>query len=139
MADRVRRGRCLCGAVTFEYRGPENWRAHCHCESCRRATSSPMTTYMGVPRARARFTGAAPAVYASSPGVRRLFCATCGSPVAYESDRYPDEIHLFAASLEDAADFAPQAHVFHAERLPWFDTADDLPRYARTGGEDAAE
>lgn len=132
---RTRRGRCLCGAVTIEYDGPENWRAHCHCESCRRATSSPFTTYMGVPRQRVRFTGAAPATYRSSPGVRRLFCPTCGSPIAYDADAYPDEIHLFAATLEDPADFTPQGHVFDAERLPWIRLADDLPRFPRTGSD----
>lgn len=127
------RGRCLCGAVRFEYDGAPLWSAHCHCESCRRATSSPVTTYIGVPRDRARFTGAEPAVYRSSPGVERLFCPTCGSPVAYRAERWPDEIHFFAASLDDPTQVTPQAHVFHAERLSWFETADDLPRYPGTG------
>ena len=44
-----KRRRCLCGAVSFEFSGAENWRAHCHCESCRRNTSSPFTTWFGVP------------------------------------------------------------------------------------------
>lgn len=135
MSDAVRTGRCLCGAVTYRYDPPENWRAHCHCESCRRATSSPVTTYMGVPRERLRWTGAEPTLYESSPGVRRLFCGRCGSPMAYDSDRFPHEVHLFAASLDDPGNFAPQAHVFFAEHLPWFDTADDLPRHARSGSE----
>ncbi len=130
----TRRGHCLCGAVTFEYGGPENWRGHCHCESCRRNTASPFTTFLGVPRGAFRFTGAAPAVYRSSPGVRRLFCATCGTPMAYESDRYPDEIHLYAASLEDSRDFAPQFHVHWAERVPWISLDDALPRHEHSEG-----
>lgn len=130
----ARRGHCLCGAVAFEYSGPENWRGHCHCESCRRNTASPFTTFLGVPRGAFRFTGTAPAVYCSSPGVRRLFCATCGTPMAYESDRYPDEIHLYAASLEDSQDFAPQFHVHWAERVPWITLSDTLPRFEQGGG-----
>ncbi|MCP5368543.1 MAG: GFA family protein [Hyphomicrobiales bacterium] len=129
MTDDARRGRCLCGAVTYECTGPDNWRAHCHCESCRRNTSSPVTTFFGVPRENFRFTGAAPAVYESSPGVRRLFCARCGTPMAYEADRVADEIHLYAASLENPEDFEPEFHVHVAEKLPWIDLADDLPRY----------
>lgn len=128
----VKKGRCLCGRVTFEYRGPETWRGHCHCESCRRATSSPFTTWFGVPRSALRFTGGEPGVYRSSPGVRRLFCANCGSPVAFESDRWPDETHLYAASIEDATDFAPQFHVHVAEKLPWIKLADGLPQYDRS-------
>lgn len=128
----VRRGHCLCGAVRFEYAGPENWRAHCHCESCRRQTASPMTTFMGVPDGAWSWTGAAPAVYASSPGVRRMFCATCGAPVAYAADRFPGEIHFYAALLEDAARFEPRGHVHWDEKLPWLAIADALPK--RSGG-----
>lgn len=127
-----KRGRCLCGEVSFEYTGPENWRGHCHCESCRRNTSSPFTTFFGVPKIAYRFTGKQPSVYRSSPGVRRLFCANCGTPMAYESDRYPDEIHFYAASLADPAGFVPEFHVHWAEKVPWVTLADDLPRHAHS-------
>lgn len=127
----VKRGRCLCGAVTFEYRGEENWRAHCHCESCRRQTSSPFTTFMGVPDGTWRFTGEDPKVYVSSPGVRRLFCGTCGAPVAYDADRFPDEIHFYAASLDDPAAFEPECHVHAGEKLSWIHLDDGLPRHSR--------
>lgn len=129
-----KRGRCLCGAVTYEYEGKENWRGHCHCESCRRNTASPFTTFFGVPREACRFTGEEPAVFHSSPGVRRLFCATCGTPMAYESERWPEEVHFYAATLEDPADFAPEFHVHWAERLPWVQLDDDLPKYDGSGG-----
>lgn len=131
----VKRGRCLCGQVTFEYTGPENWRGHCHCESCRRNCAAPFTTFMGVPKAAYRFTGRAPSVYHSSPGVRRYFCANCGTPMAYETDRLPHETHFYAASLEDSAGFVPQFHVHWAERVPWVTLADDgLPRHEHGGG-----
>lgn len=128
-----KRGHCLCGQVSFEYEGPENWRAHCHCESCRRNTSSAFTTFLGVPNAAYRFTGAEPAVYKSSPGVRRLFCANCGTPMAYETEKYPKEIHFYAASLEKPEDFKPGFHVHYAERLSWADINDELPRYDHSG------
>ena len=131
MSQKITRGRCLCGQVTFEYEGPENWSGHCHCESCRRNTSSPFTSFFGVPRTAYRFTGEAPAVYESSPGVRRHFCRRCGTPIAYDADDYPDEIHFYAASLEHPEDFVPQFHVHYAEHLPWVELSDALPRYAR--------
>ena len=123
------KGHCLCGQVSFEYSGPMTWRAHCHCESCRRNTSSPITTWFGVPKAAFAFTGDAPKTYRSSPGARRMFCGTCGTPMAYEHDRYPGEIHLYAASLEDPQDFAPDRHVHFAERLRWLHVDDDLPKH----------
>lgn len=125
----VKRGRCLCGAVSFEYSGPENWRAHCHCESCRRNTASAFTTFFGVPKPAYRYTGKAPKLYQSSPGVRRYFCDTCGTPVAYERDDDRNETHFYAAALEDSSGFEPQCHVHVAEQVPWVELADDLPRF----------
>ncbi len=125
-------GRCLCGSIVFEYEGEPNWTLHCHCESCRRATSSPMTTWISVPRAAFRFKKGIPRYFASSPGVKRGFCEKCGSPISYEGERVPDEVHLYAASLANPSQVSPSRHVFVAEQLPWFDTADNLPRYAAT-------
>src|SRR3989449_1361373 len=73
-------GHCLCRAVAFSYEDAPNWTLHCHCESCRRATSSPMATWISVPRNAFRFTAGKPTYFASSPGVRRGFCVHCGSP-----------------------------------------------------------
>jgi len=123
-------GRCLCGSVVFQYQGEPNWTVHCHCESCRRATSSPITTWISVPRSAFAFTKGSPRYFASSSGVRRGFCATCGSPLTYESERVPDEVHLYAASLSDPTHVVPSRHVHAEEQLPWFEVLDDLPRFA---------
>ena len=90
-------GHCLCGAVQFEYDGEPAETVHCHCESCRRQTSSPVATFVLVPRAALRFTCGEPREFASSPGVLRSFCGTCGSPIAYRTERRPDIIDLFVA------------------------------------------
>jgi hypothetical protein len=125
-------GHCLCRAVVFEYTGEPHWTVYCHCESCRRATSSPITTWISVPRGALRFTTGSPRYFMSSPGARRGFCETCGSPLTYEHERIPDEVHLYAVSLADPAPVGPSAHVFTAEQLPWFEVHDGLPRYAAT-------
>jgi len=126
----IRKGRCLCGAVSYEYEGPENWVGHCHCESCRRNTSSPYTTFVGVPLTAFSYTGIDPAVYNSSPGVRRLFCPRCGAPVAYDADVFSDEIHFYLAALEDASGLTPEFHVFAGEKVPWVELGDQLPKFA---------
>jgi hypothetical protein len=126
-------GHCLCGAVSYEYDGPENWRGHCHCESCRRNTSAPFTTYFGVSWENFKWTGKMPKVFQSSPGVKRHFCGTCGTPMAYEAEKFSHEIHLYAASLDDPRDFQPDFHVFDSERLPWIQLSDHLPRFEKTG------
>lgn len=120
-------GHCLCGKVGYSFDGPPEWQAHCHCESCRRATSSPFTSFFGVLHANFRWTGTPPAARDSSPGVRRFFCAACGSPMAYQDRERTDEIDLYAATLSDPRLYAPERHVHWNERLPWVRLADGLP------------
>ena len=123
-------GHCLCGAIQYEYDAEPRLVVHCHCESCRRQTSSPVATFVIVPRAALRITRGQPKEFASSAGVWRSFCADCGSPVSYRTDRRPDVIDLFAGSLADPSSLLPQCHVHAAEQLPWFEVLDELPRYA---------
>ena len=131
-------GRCLCGGIRYAYRGPPKWTAYCHCESCRRATSSPVAVWIGVERDQFSWEKGSPAAYASSPGVVRKFCPTCGSPLSYEGDGWPTEVHILAPSLDDPANVQPRGHVHASEQLHWFEVDDDLLRFATVGGKDTA-
>lgn len=135
-------GRCLCGAVRYAFDGAPNWQVHCHCESCRRATASPFTSFFGVPRASFRWTGGEAATYNSSPGVTRSFCPACGTPMSYQTEDRSDEIDLYAATLDDPRGYRATAHVHWDEHLPWLHLADGLPtRYTPrrlTPGDDMA-
>ena len=122
-------GQCLCGAVTYAYTGEVNWTGHCHCESCRRNCSAPVTTFFAVNNGQWRWTGAEPSVYESSPGAKRYFCAKCGTPMAYTCVKFDHEIHFYAASLDDPTDFTPTQHFHYEERLPWLHLSDDLKKH----------
>ncbi|MEM8791808.1 MAG: GFA family protein [Pseudomonadota bacterium] len=132
MSDQT--GRCLCGGVRFRFSGKPLWQGHCHCESCRKGCAAPMTSFIGVVDGAWAWTGEEPSLYESSPGVRRYFCARCGSQMAYAADRFPGETHFYAASLDDPSAYAPSFHVFAAEAVPWLVIEDDLPRYTGTTG-----
>lgn len=121
-------GHCLCGAVRFTFGEAPLWQAHCHCESCRRNCAAPFTSYLGLADSSWRWTGVAPGVYVSSPGVERMFCTTCGTPMAYRSTEFPGETHFYAATLNDPTDYTPQEHVHWDEHLPWLSISDTLPR-----------
>ncbi|MFD1157080.1 GFA family protein [Roseovarius aestuarii] len=113
------RGHCLCKSICFELTGPHNWVGHCHCDSCRRGAGAPVVTFIGHPNGHWRWTGARPTQFTSSAGNYRYFCPTCGSSVAYASDRYPDEMHFHAALLETPAAVKPSEIYHEDERLPW--------------------
>jgi hypothetical protein len=105
-----------------------------HCASCRRATSSAVATYLGIKTPRFAWTSGTPARYASSPGVERLFCGACGTPMAYVGARWADEVHLLHGTLDDPASWPPTGHAYVSEQLPWFETHDTLPRYSEIAG-----
>lgn len=122
-------GRCLCGDVRYEFEGEPAGVDYCHCDSCRRNCSAPITTFVEVPREKFAFTATSPKSYESSKGIRRLFCGNCGSPVAYDGDWDEANIHLYLVALDDPESFAPAKHVFAAEKLSWFEMNDRLPHY----------
>lgn len=123
------RGRCLCGSVRFEIDMPPLSCVTCHCESCRRQCSAPMTVYVGVADGSWRWTQGAPRVYRSSPGVERGFCAGCGTPLFFRSQKMSGVMHLYVAAMDEPAAFAPTLHVAHEEKLPWLQLADGLPTH----------
>ena len=123
------RGHCLCRAVKFEIKTPVEACVNCHCESCRRQCSAPMTTYIGVLDGHWKWTGKLPKIFNSSPGVERSFCDTCGTPISFRSEKMSGVMHLYVAALDQPEDFAPTLHVAHEEKLPWLHLADDLPAH----------
>jgi hypothetical protein len=125
-------GHCLCRAITFEVSAPPLLVLHCHCESCRRNTSSPVATFFVVRHDAVHYTQGKPKVFESSPGVRRSFCDRCGSPLAYETDQRPEQIDLYVCSLSDPAAVLPQVHLHAEEQVAWFEILDQLPRYAKS-------
>lgn len=112
-------GGCLCGAVRLRISGPAKWTAYCHCQSCRRHTGAPVSAYAGFEKDQVAVIAGQPVWYASSPGVRRAFCGTCGSTLAFEGERWPTETHLHVGCLDQPEAFAPTGHAFAEERVTW--------------------
>ncbi|WP_291835095.1 GFA family protein [Limimaricola sp.] len=125
-----RTGHCLCGATRYRFDpAAVRWQGLCHCESCRRSTGAPVVGWIGLTDGGWAWNGQAPGRYASSPGVMRTFCTTCGTPLSFASARWPGETHFLAATLEDPADFQPTDHFYSNEGLHWAPIADALPRH----------
>ncbi|MBL8535778.1 MAG: GFA family protein [Hyphomonadaceae bacterium] len=118
-ANITRTGRCLCGAVRFETRGAPRFISNCHCESCRRAASAPCVTWVGFQAENVTITGETLRGFASSPGVTRSFCGACGSPIAFQGERWADETHVPACAFDDPSTLAPASDFFAEEKLPW--------------------
>jgi hypothetical protein len=126
----VLRGGCLCGDVVFEIRGALAPLGHCHCSMCRKAHGAPFSSFGSVPAAEFRFLRGAEGVrsYVSSAQGVRDFCERCASkvPVAVA-----DSVFVPLGLLDGAPQLSGALpHVFTASKAPWYEIADDAPRFA---------
>lgn len=130
-------GGCFCGAVRYVVDGEPFNSTLCHCSDCRRSAGAPAVAWFSARMEQVRFTKGNPATYRSSEQVLRGFCASCGTTLSYQDGRYPDEIDIATASLDDPEAAPPRDHTFAGERLSWMHTGDGLPAYPRTRSEGA--
>jgi len=130
MAAAHHTGGCSCGAVRYEASGAPRHLCYCHCESCRRAAGSPVVAWGTFDRSGFRVTHGTLAEFRSSAPVTRGFCAACGSCLTYGHEARPAEIDVTLATLDEAAQFAPQVHVWVADKLPWVRIEDGLRQFA---------
>jgi hypothetical protein len=129
-AQEARQGGCFCGAVRFRIVLPALWVAHCHCSMCRRSQGAGFVTWVGVATERFMLESGADLLkhYQSSASATRSFCGRCGSPLIFQSSRWPGETHVTLASLDDGTGLEPQAHAYWSARAPWADWGGrDLP------------
>jgi len=122
-------GGCLCGAVRYEVSGPARHLCYCHCASCRRAAGSPAVAWGTFDRDAFRVTRGTIAEFRSSKPVRRGFCAACGACLTYRHEAHADEIDVTLATLDEAAQLAPEMHVWVTDKLPWVKIEDGLPQH----------
>ncbi|MDJ0628186.1 MAG: GFA family protein [Rhodobacter sp.] len=122
-------GRCLCGAVRWVSDGVVTRRLACHCADCQRATSAPFTAFVGLPPETVTWSGEI-AHFESSPGTHRGFCSACGTRLYFRSSRWPGEIHIHAATLEDGSGYAPDCHVVTSDSPAWLHLDDGLPSHS---------
>ena len=134
--EKTMTGGCMCGAVRYETTGESLKVIHCHCQSCRKHNGAAAVTLAGFKVDQVEFSGDERKIYESSPGVGRAFCGKCGTPLTWEGDsshRGPIiEFHI--STFDNPSVLVPTAHAFHSERIPWFDIADNLPRYEGFSG-----
>lgn len=122
-------GSCFCGNVHYTVQLPVKWHAHCHCSMCRRIHGAAFVTWFGVECGRATFDERDVIWYQSSPDAERGRCRHCASPLFFRSKRWLGELHIVTASLKSRLDRAPEAHVYYADKVDWFDGHDTLKKY----------
>jgi hypothetical protein len=106
-----RHGRCLCGAVTFTAEITSHGVAVCHCDTCRKWTTSPLMTVEH--KGAVSFTGGENiGIYKSSSFAERGFCKRCGSALFWKMTDSAD-YWLSAGALDETGDltFGEEFHL----------------------------
>jgi len=126
-------GGCKCGAIRYEALGAPIEVTYCHCSDCRGYTGAPVVTWVAFDAQNVQFLKGERKMFESSPGISWGFCGNCGTSLSLDgiSKRYSGmhttEFHI--STLDNPEKFVPDRHMHDGERLPWFEVADNLPRY----------
>jgi len=133
-------GQCLCGAVRVSATATDPIVRACHCDMCRRHTSS-MFMSLATDPGSLRFDGPVKS-FVSSDWAERGFCSECGSTLWYGTRH--DGVRNVAAGLFDGAAGAPLKLEFFADMCPQgyalagdhkrLNTQQTIALFAPTGG-----
>jgi len=130
-------GGCLCGALRFRADDRPIDSGYCHCSLCRRSTGAPVLAWVSFPAAAFSYTKGRATIFESSAWGHREFCNLCGTQIGYRKSDAATTVDLNVGCMDDPSAFPPRYHVYSKDRIGWFDTSDDLPRYA--GSEPGAD
>ena len=118
-------GRCLCGAVAYELRGPLRDVVVCHCRQCQRTHGGP-AGYTRLERAGLILTEDRGLDWFRSSGTaRRGFCRGCGASLFWEPAG-ADEISVAAGSIDPPSGLKSVRHIFVADKGDYYEIADGL-------------
>ena len=120
-------GGCFCGAIRWEADGVFD-AGYCHCSVCRRISGAPVYSFVHFKEGDFRLVKGSPKALASSKHFTRYFCTDCGTHVFGRGEGWP-YVSASIGVLDCPTEVRPTMHQCEADRLPWLNIADDLPRY----------
>ena len=128
----VYKGRCFCGAISFQANSPAQYACFCHCESCHRAAGGAYVPWATFAKESLVVTKGELQLHHSAPDVTRGLCGICGASLTYEHANRRGEIDVTLTSFDDPDAFTPAAHIWVGDKLPWVEIDDGLPQYEKT-------
>jgi hypothetical protein len=132
-------GGCLCGAIRYRATTAPIRGVICHCAMCRRHSGAPALAFVHFPRAAFTWLTGEPHWFRSSTHAERSFCASCGSTLGMREDVLGDRVQVCVGSLDQPQRVRIDDHVWTRQQLPWFDVADDRPRFAASSSAVASD
>jgi hypothetical protein len=126
------KGSCLCGAVSYQFHGPEYVFQYCHCSRCRKFTGSAHATNIIVaPDQFEWLTGADQLGRFEHPEAKHYatcFCRQCGSSLPWEAQS-GGAVVIPAGTLDEDPEIRPSQNIFWKDRVAWREAVESLPHY----------
>lgn len=126
----ITKGQCLCQAVTYEISSQPKEIARCFCKTCQIKSGSDQLICVAYKKSAVAFDG--PVKWYADVGDSKLakehgFCSECGTTLFGTSEYWPDLIVVYAGSLLDNSQLAPQANIWVQQAPPWSHIDNDIP------------
>src|SRR5579884_1004459 len=124
VAEEVRTGGCLCGAVRYSVRGAPVHVRRCHCADCRKESGSAFSVYALWPVEAFELSGE----ISSYDG--RGFCPRCGSRLLDTTDSAQTLVEIRIGSLDEAPfELKPDDEIWVKRRESWLAPVDGAAQY----------
>ncbi len=128
----ITEGSCLCGEVGYEITGAPLRMMNCHCSRCRLGRAAAHATNVFYKFEQFRWVRGAPLVTEYKVHDARFhtvaFCSRCGAKVPRPSAER-GIVAVPAGSLDTDPSMRAQAHIFVADKAPWFTVTGPVPQF----------
>jgi hypothetical protein len=125
-------GQCFCGKLRYRMHGRPMFIHCCHCRDCQQQTGSAFAVNGLIEAERIERVEGAPVAVAmrtDSGHPHTIYrCDACQSPLWSDYGGRGWLLFLRMATLDRAAEFMPDVHIYTRSKLPWV----ALPQGART-------
>jgi hypothetical protein len=131
--NRMFMGACSCAAVRFKINSAPLVMYHCHCSVCQAASGASFATNIVFAAAAFNISSGADILryHQSSPGKKRYFCVSCGSPIYSRVASTNSLISVRAGLLKGDPMIRPTFHAYVDSKASWVTITDELPRFAQ--------
>ena len=127
-------GRCLYGAVRYEFNGDPICVVLCHCHDCQQSGGSLVHYGLMVPESGFKRHGEV-RVYQSKGEagrwVEREFCPTCGSGINNKLERAPGAVVIKGGTLDDPKAVQPTFELYGESKTPFMVSIDGIQSFDR--------
>ena len=115
-------GSCLCGKTKFSLKGNPEMTVACHCNDCKKQTSSPFSIVSGYKKENVEFHDRSNLKQFNTVGdsgneVRRFFCGNCGSPIYSDADVAPGVLYFKMGTVDDPSWVYPQIEIYTKDKI----------------------